>query len=190
MSLTALKRLLDSHLTSPRQQATICRALYFVQTFVQNSARKCTIWMQFPHLHESRWKMCWVCLPHIVCLTNANDQCILLLLVLNTLKSFLCSEDRVGDRIPYTQDLAYKDFAPYVYLDGFHGDEKTRGTNNKRAWEVPAADNSSLALEVVLPKGCVTAECAMQAKSMLLLPTESATLKFRYPSISSITMLN
>lgn len=86
----------------------------------------------------------------------------------------------MGVKIPYTEDLAYADFAPYVYLDGFNGDDKTRGTNNKRAWEVPAEDPASLALEVVLPKGCVTAECAMQAKSMLLLPTDSATLKFKY----------
>jgi hypothetical protein len=96
----------------------------------------------------------------------------------------LCREDRNGDRIPYTEDLAYKDFAPYVYLDGFNGDDKTRGTTNERAWEVPAG-NSSMALEVILPKGCVTSECAMQAKSMLLLPTESATLKFRCARLST-----
>lgn len=86
--------------------------------------------------------------------------------------------------------MAYKDFSPYVYLDGFNGDENTRGTTNERAWEVPAADATSLALEVLLPEGCVTGSCAMQAKSMLLLPTDSATLKFKYAQGLCFAYLN
>lgn len=90
-------------------------------------------------------------------------------------------QDESGARAPYTEELAYKDWAPYTYLDGFHGDMQTRGSNNERAWKVPARD-SSRGLEVVLPKGCVTGACAMQVKSVLHLPVESATLKFKCAS--------
>lgn len=84
---------------------------------------------------------------------------------------------RIGDRVPYVQELAYQDFAPYSYLDGFHSDSSTRGTNNERAYAVQ--QGASRVLEVMLPEGCVTSECAMQSKSLMVMPVDSATLKFR-----------
>jgi hypothetical protein len=81
-------------------------------------------------------------------------------------------------KVPYTEDMAYKDWAPYSYLDGFHGDLGTKGSTNERAWLAPARD-SSKGLEVLLPKGCVTGACAMQVKNVLQIPVESATLKFK-----------
>ena len=32
---------------------------------------------------------------------------------------------------------------------------------------------------MVLPEGCVTSACAMQSKSVMMMPVEEATLKFR-----------
>lgn len=75
------------------------------------------------------------------------------------------------------ETLAYQDWAPYSYLDGFHGDQSTRGNVNDRA--VAVSNGDSRYLEVKLPEGCVTSMCAMQAKSHLLLPVDSATLKFK-----------
>ena len=49
--------------------------------------------------------------------------------------------------------------------------------------------DQSTALEVLLPEGCVTGECAMQAKHSLLLPVESATLKFKCASPLAIAVL-
>lgn len=80
--------------------------------------------------------------------------------------------------MPYVQELAYQDFAPYSYLDGFHSDSSTRGTNNERVYAVQ--QGASRVLEVMLPEGCVTSECAMQSKSLMVMPVDSATLKFRY----------
>jgi hypothetical protein len=79
--------------------------------------------------------------------------------------------------VPFEEELAYQDFAPYSYLDGFHGDGSTRGTNNERAYAVQ--EGSTRVLEVMLPEGCVTSACAMQVKSVLMEPVEEATLKFR-----------
>jgi hypothetical protein len=84
---------------------------------------------------------------------------------------------RIGDELPYTEAIAYQDWAPYKYLDGFYDDPSTRGTTNKRALAVMEGDNR--VLQVMLPEGCVTSECAMQAKSSLMMRTESATLKFK-----------
>lgn len=89
----------------------------------------------------------------------------------------VCRNNVTGGKLPYTEDLAFRDWAPYTFLDGFHGDPNTRGFTNERAFEV--LDGGSTALEVLLPEGCVTGECAMQAKNRLLLPVESATLKYR-----------
>ena len=75
------------------------------------------------------------------------------------------------------ETLAYQDWAPYSYLDGFFGDDSTRGSVNDRA--VAVSQGGSRYLEVKLPKGCVTSMCAMQTKSALLMPMESATLKFK-----------
>lgn len=89
---------------------------------------------------------------------------------------------RIGSEdIPYTETLAYQDWAPYGYLDGFYDDASTSGTTNKRAALVTEGDSKTL--QVLLPKGCVTSMCAMQAKSSLILPTDSATLKFKYGSL-------
>lgn len=88
-----------------------------------------------------------------------------------------CRAGRIGDRVPYVQELAYQDFAPYAYLDGFHSDDSTRGTNNERAFAVQ--EGPSRVLEVVLPEGCVTSACAMQSKSVMMMPVDEATLKFR-----------
>ena len=86
--------------------------------------------------------------------------------------------------MPYVEALAYQDWAPYSYLDGFFGDDGTRGSDNERA--IAVLDGNSRYLEVKLPEGCVTSMCAMQTKSLLLLPVESATLKFKYgPAFSS-----
>lgn len=84
----------------------------------------------------------------------------------------------IGAKAPYTEELAYQDWAPYTFLDGFHGDINTRGFTNERSFRVQ--DGGSTALEVLLPEGCVTGECAMQAKNSLFLPVESATLKYRH----------
>lgn len=89
-----------------------------------------------------------------------------------------CSVSRIGsDDLPYTESLAYQDWAPYSYLDGFHGDESTGGSNNERA--LLKHDGGSKVLDVLLPKGCVTGACAMQTKSALITPVDSATLKFK-----------
>lgn len=88
-----------------------------------------------------------------------------------------CRAGRIGDRVEYKEELAYQDFAPYAYLDGFHSDDSTRGTNNERAFAVQ--EGTSRVLEVVLPEGCVTSACAMQSKSVMMMPVEEATLKFR-----------
>jgi hypothetical protein len=88
-----------------------------------------------------------------------------------------CRAGRIGDSIPFVEELAYQDFAPYSYMDGFWGDEATRGDNNKRASAIQEGDSRTL--EVILPQGCVTSGCAMQAKSLLLLPVDEATLKFK-----------
>eukprot|EP00892_Ulva_mutabilis_P008553 jgi/Ulvmu1/606/UM001_0614.1 len=84
---------------------------------------------------------------------------------------------RIEQRVPYVETFAYQDWAPYSYLDGFFGDDSTRGNVNDRAFAVSQGD--SRYLEVKLPEGCVTSMCAMQTKSALLMPTESATLKFK-----------
>ena len=89
-----------------------------------------------------------------------------------------CRAGRIGDRVDYKEELAYQDFAPYAYLDGFHSDDSTRGTNNERAFAVQ--EGSSRVLEVVLPEGCVTSACAMQSKSVMMMPVDEATLKFRH----------
>ena len=89
--------------------------------------------------------------------------------------------------MPYTEELAYRDWAPYTYLDGFFEDPNTRGDNNRRAYLVET--DQSTALEVLLPEGCVTGECAMQAKNALLLPVESATLKFKCASLLATSVL-
>jgi hypothetical protein len=81
----------------------------------------------------------------------------------------------------YTETLAYQDFAPWSYLDGFFDDPSTRGTTNKRA-KLVTEDGDNKILQVMLPEGCVTSECAMQAKHVFIQPTESATLKFRWAS--------
>lgn len=73
--------------------------------------------------------------------------------------------------------MAYRDWAPYTFLDGFHADNETQGTTNERAFEVQ--DGGSTTIQVLLPEGCVGTACAMQAKSKLLLPEDSATLKFK-----------
>lgn len=91
-----------------------------------------------------------------------------------------CRNELERGQLPYTEELAYHDWAPYTYLDGFFGDPNTRGDTNERAYLVET--DESTALEVLLPKGCVTGECAMQAKNRLLLPVDSATLKFRCAS--------
>jgi hypothetical protein len=89
---------------------------------------------------------------------------------------------RIGSAdLPYTEELAYQDWAPYSYLDGFYDDPSTRGTTNKRAALVMEGDSKTL--QVLLPTGCVTSMCAMQAKSSLILPSDSATLKFKYGSL-------
>ena len=41
------------------------------------------------------------------------------------------------------------------------------------------ADDGTQALQVSLPKGCATAQCAMRAKTRLDAPLEAATLKYR-----------
>lgn len=89
-----------------------------------------------------------------------------------------CRPDRLTSPQGYTENLAYKDFAPYSYLDGFYDDPSTRGTTNKRATLV-AETGDNKALQVLLPQGCVTSECAMQAKHVFIQPSESVTLKFR-----------
>ena len=97
----------------------------------------------------------------------------------------MCRESNTGARTPYTEELAFRDWAPYTFLDGFHGDVNTRGFTNERAFVVQ--EEESTALEVLLPKGCVTGECAMQAKNSLLLPVESATLKYRCAAMPGST---
>ena len=79
--------------------------------------------------------------------------------------------------MPYTESLAYQDWAPYSYLDGFYDDPSTGGFNNQRA--VLKHEGVSKVLDVLLPEGCVTSACAMQTKSALITPVDSATLKFK-----------
>lgn len=83
--------------------------------------------------------------------------------------------------LPYTETLAYHDWAPYSYLDGFYDDPSTIGTDNRRASLVNSTDSTHVGnphLRVKLPAGCVKSECAMQTKSALLQPLDQATLKF------------
>jgi hypothetical protein len=90
----------------------------------------------------------------------------------------ICRVSRLGKApIPYEELLAYQDWAPYIYLDGYWGDPSATGTTNKRAQLIQEGD--SKVLEVLLPQGCLTNKCAMQVKSALVLPTDSATLKFK-----------
>ena len=101
----------------------------------------------------------------------------------------LCRVSRIGsDNIPYVETMAYQDWAPYTYLDGFYDDPSTRGTTNKRAELVTEGDSKGL--QVLLPEGCVTGACAMQAKTVMIVPVESATLRFKYARASCcITVL-
>ena len=101
--------------------------------------------------------------------------------VAHVTKLLTCSLSRLDETIPYVEDLAYPDWAPYSYLDGFHGDPSTAGTTNQRANLI--TESGSKVLEVLLPEGCVTSKCAMQVKSKLLLPVDSATLKFKCVSL-------
>jgi hypothetical protein len=85
---------------------------------------------------------------------------------------------RIGDKnIPYTETLAYQDWAPFSYLDGYYDDPSTGGTNKRRAELI--TEGATKKLQVHLPKGCYTSACAMQIKSAMVVPTESATLKFK-----------
>lgn len=72
--------------------------------------------------------------------------------------------------------MAYSDWAPYSYLDGFYNDPSTKGTTNKRATVIHEGSNT--VLDVLLPKGCVKSACAMQVKSGLPVELEEATLKY------------
>ena len=101
-----------------------------------------------------------------------TSQCIAFWSVLQ--QWLYCRISRLGDAsIPYEELLAYQDWAPYVYLDGYYNDPSTAGTTNKRATLVTT--EGSKALQVLLPQGCVTSKCAMQVKTAMILPVESAT---------------
>lgn len=112
----------------------------------------------------------------LVCLfansVQVNSQCGPLLKRV----SFEQASDVTETVIPYTETLAYHDWAPYSYLDGFYDDPSTIGSDNKRATLI--RDNSTTHLRVKLPAGCVKSECAMQTKSALIEPVDEATLKF------------
>lgn len=78
---------------------------------------------------------------------------------------------------PYTEELAEMDFLPASYMDGTHGDPSTKGSTNERAFIRDA--RGGRVLEVLLPKGCVTSACAMQAKMLLPQAMEEATLVYK-----------
>ena len=116
------------------------------------------------------------CRPHSHC-ANSHTQTITSTQTSRSTLRLACRISRLDDTIPYVYDLVYPDFAPYRYLDGYHSDPSTAGVTNERAQLV--TEESSKVLDVLLPEGCVTSACAMQAKTVLTLPTESATLKFK-----------
>ena len=86
--------------------------------------------------------------------------------------------------VPYTEDLATQDWAPYSYLDGFWGDKTTKGSNQQRARLI--VNGKKTTLEVELPKGCVATECGMQAKAVLSESLEEATMQYMCVSITDI----
>jgi hypothetical protein len=77
----------------------------------------------------------------------------------------------------YTESVAESDWLPATYMDGYHGDPSTKGSTNERAF-IRDDDEVGKALEVLLPKGCVTSACAFQTKSLLPKPIDSGTLSY------------
>jgi hypothetical protein len=77
----------------------------------------------------------------------------------------------------YTETHAETDWLPSSYMDGYFGDPSTKGSTNERAF-IRTDDQSEKALEVLLPKGCVTSACAFQTKSLLPSALDSATLSY------------
>lgn len=79
---------------------------------------------------------------------------------------------------PYDVVRAKQDWAPHTYMDGWHGDLSTKGTDKERAWIV-SDDRNGSALRLTYPRGCTTSACAMQAKTLLARPVVDATLQFK-----------
>jgi hypothetical protein len=79
--------------------------------------------------------------------------------------------------VPYTEARVFPDWAPYNYLDGYYNDTTTGGSTQERA--ILVAEGSNEVLDVLLPKNCLKAECAMQVKSGFFAGVEEATLKFK-----------
>lgn len=92
----------------------------------------------------------------------------------NSTRIICCSVKRSTN---YRLSLAERDFAPYDFMDGFYNDPSTLGSNNQRARLVRTGSNT--VLDLLLPKGCATKQCAMQAKSHLPKKISEATLTYK-----------
>lgn len=87
----------------------------------------------------------------------------------------MCSTKSGDD--PYTYERALKDFAPYTYLDGYYADNTP--SRQPGSWPHVVSEASTAALQINLPKGCTGSKCALQSKTLLPQPLESATLKYK-----------